>query len=296
MRVKTALALVLAFALTGGALAADLGAKPGDVLAKVEDVIITQGELDEIIASANPSQQEYFRTAAGKRALLKDMTSSTLFYIWGRDNKIMETEKYRHTIEEIKKRIAGTMVIEQVISDVKVPDEDVQAYYDGHKAAFMVPESVRASHILIGVAEDADSKAWDKARKDLKDLRKDIAAGRITFEDAAKEKSDDTSKANGGDLGYFTRGQMVPEFEKAAFETKVGEVSSPVKTQFGYHLVKVTDKKEAFTRTLDEVKEDLREQLLQQKRRDTLQEFLDKLNKKYKVEILLPEIECPTSS
>ena len=84
---------------------------------------------------------------------------------------------------------------------------------------------------------------------------------------------------------------MVPEFDEVAFSTKVGEISAPVKTQFGYHIVKVTDKKDQSTRSLDEVKEDLRQQLLQKKQREVMQEYVEKLHKQYEVKILLPEKE-----
>ncbi len=295
MKRKIAFALGLAVALAGSAMAAKSSSNPDEVLAKVEDEVITQADVDEIMEGVQPSQREYLSTPEGKRALVKDMSNSTLFYIWGKDNKIMETEKYKDTIAKLQKRVVAALAMEKIFSDIKISDEEIKAFYDEHQAAFAVPESVKASHILIQVSKDAGEKLWDKAKKDLTALRKDILAGKVAFEDAAKEKSDCPSKADGGNLGFFVKGQMVPEFEEAAFGTKVGEISAPVKTQFGYHIIKVTEKKEASTRTLDEVKDELRQQLLQKKQRDTMQEFVDKLNKSYDVEILLPE-EAPVST
>lgn len=281
------LALTLTVALSGAAFAAN--EKKDEILAKVGSETVTQADFDEVMAGAQPSQAAYFSTPEGKRALVEDMADSVLFYLWGKDNKLTETEKYKETMAELEKRVLAGMAMEKVLSGAKVSDEEVKKFYDDHKAAFEVPESVKASHILIQVSKDAGNDLWKKAKKEVAKIRKDILAGKVSFEDAAKRDSDCPSKSRGGDLGFFTEGQMVPEFEKAAFATKIGDISDPVKTQFGYHIIKVTDHKDASEQPFDEVKDGIRQQLLQQKQRDTLSEYVDKLKKTYKVEILLPE-------
>jgi len=281
------LALTLTVALSGAAFAAD--EKKDEILAKVGPETVTQADFDEVMAGAQPNQAAYFGTPEGKRALVEDMADSVLFYLWGKDNKLTETEKYKETMAELEKRVLAGMAMEKVLSGAKISDEEVKKFYDDHKAAFKVPESVKASHILIQVSKDAGNDLWKKAKKEATKIRKDILAGKVSFEDAAKRDSDCPSKSRGGDLGFFTEGQMVPEFEKAAFATKIGDISDPVKTQFGYHIIKVTDHKDASEQPFDEVKDGIRQQLLQQKQRDTLSEYVDKLKKTYKVEILLPE-------
>lgn len=289
MNRKTALAIALALSLSGSAYAQKTNSE--EVLAKIGDQVVTQADVDEVLASAQPSQRAYFSSPEGKRALVKDMSDSVLFYLWGRDNKITESDKYKETMAQLEKRVVAAMAMEKILSTIKVDEKEVQAFYDEHKAAFVVPESVKASHILIQVSKDAGNNLWNKAQKDLVALRKDILAGKISFEDAAKDRSDCPSKADGGNLGFFVKGQMVPEFDEVAFSTKVGEISAPVKTQFGYHIVKVTDKKDQSTRSLEEVKEDLSQQLLQKKQREVMQEYVEKLHKQYEVTILLPEAE-----
>ncbi|MCF4152285.1 peptidylprolyl isomerase [Dethiosulfovibrio sp. F2B] len=281
------LALTLTVALSGAAFAAD--EKKDEILAKVGSETVTQADFDQVTSGAQPSQAAYFSTPEGKRALVEDMANSVLFYLWGKDNKLAETDKYKETIAELEKRVLAGMAMEKILSGAKVSDEEVRKFYDDHKAAFKVPESVKASHILIQVSKDAGNDLWKKAQKEVAKIRKDILAGKVSFEDAAKRDSDCPSKSRGGDLGFFTEGQMVPEFEKAAFATKIGDISDPVKTQFGYHIIKVTDHKDASEQPFDEVKDGIRQQLLQQKQRDTLSEYVDKLKKTYKVEILLPE-------
>ncbi len=294
MKIRTrALPLTLAatLLLTGSVLAADK--KADEVLATVGKESVTQADLNRVVEGAQPNQRAYFSSPEGKRALVNDMANSLLFYLWGKDNKLQETEKFKETIAELEKRVITGMAMEKILSDVSVSEQDVQAFYDEHKAAFEVPETVKASHILIQVSKDAGKKDWGEAKKKLVALRKDILAKKISFEDAAKANSSCPSKARGGDLGFFAKGQMVPEFDEVAFKTKVGEISAPVKTQFGYHLVKVTDHKDSSIKPLDDVKDDIRQQLLQQKQRETLTSYIKKLREMYKVTINLPE---PASS
>lgn len=287
MNKKTIIAILMAMSLSGAAYAQK--ANSDEVLAKIGDQVVTQADVDEVMATVQPSQRAYLSTPEGKRELVEHISESKLFYLWGRDNKLTETEKYKETMDQLEKRVLAAMAMEKILSTVKVDDSEVQAFYDEHKAAFVVPESVKASHILIQVSKDAGDSLWKKAQKDLVALRKDILAGKVSFEDAAKNRSDCPSKADGGNLGFFIKGQMVPEFDEVAFSTKVGEISAPVKTQFGYHIVKVTDKKDQSTKSLEEVKEDLRQQLLQKKQREVMEEYIEKLHKQYEVTILLPE-------
>ena len=135
----------------------------------------------------------------------------------------------------------------------------MKKYYDENKEQFNKGESVNASHILV----DSEQKALELLGK--------IKAGEISFEDAARENSSCPSGQQGGSLGTFTRGQMVPEFDKAVFEMEEGEISeAPVKTQFGYHLIKLIEKNAAEPASFDEVKAELSEMLLTEKRRDVL--------------------------
>jgi parvulin-like peptidyl-prolyl isomerase len=169
--------------------------------------------------------------------------------------------------------LAG-MTLAQMNNEVKLGDADVLRYYEEHKAEF---EQVQARHILVrmqgspvpvrpGQKELTDAEALAKAQ----DLRKKLEAG-ADFAALAVENSDDTgSGAKGGDLGTFRQRQMVPEFEKAAFALKVGELSQPVKTQFGYHLIKVESHS---TRKLDEVKPELEQRLRPELARKAMEEL-----------------------
>ena len=131
---------------------------------------------------------------------------------------------------------------------------------------------MRASHILV----DNEIEA--------KRIYNEINEG-MSFEEAAKKYSNCPSKSNGGDLGYFTRGRMVPEFENAAFGLEIGKVSSPVKSQFGYHLIKVTDKKPAEQKSFDESKNQIANMLLANKQQEVFYKKLEELKDKYEVKV-----------
>jgi peptidyl-prolyl cis-trans isomerase D len=137
-------------------------------------------------------------------------------------------------------------------SRITVSPQDVEAYYNANLQQFQTPEQVRASHILLKTDGGKDEAA---VRKQAEDILKQAKAPGADFAALAKKYSEDEgSKATGGDLDYFSKGRMVPEFESAAFSMQPGQISDPVKSQFGFHIIKVVDKKPASTRTLDEVR------------------------------------------
>jgi peptidyl-prolyl cis-trans isomerase D len=143
----------------------------------------------------------------------------------------------------------------RLAEQLKLTDQELQAYYDAHKAEFARQEQVRARHILVMVN---DQRTDEQARQRIEEARAKLAAGG-DFAALVKEYSDDTaSKESGGDLGLFGRGQMVPEFEQAAFSAQPGKLVGPVKTSFGYHLIEVTQKNPGGTQPLAEVKEQIR--------------------------------------
>jgi peptidyl-prolyl cis-trans isomerase D len=150
---------------------------------------------------------------------------------------------------------------DQAFARMGVTPTEVQSYYNGNITQYQTPEQVRASHILLNTA----GKDEAVVRKQAEDILQQVKAGADFAELAKKYSEDEGSKPNGGDLDYFSRGRMVPEFEAAAFALEVGQVSDIVKSQFGFHIIKVVDKKPAVTRSLDEVRPQIEEQLKRQR-------------------------------
>jgi peptidyl-prolyl cis-trans isomerase D len=151
---------------------------------------------------------------------------------------------------------------DQLRSHITVTPQDVEAYYNANVQQYQTPEQVRASHILL----KTDGKDEAAVRKQAEDIAKQAKAPGADFAALAKKYSeDDGSKATGGDLDYFGKGRMVPEFETAAFAMQPGQISDPVKSQFGFHIIKMVDKKPASTRTLDEVRAQIEQTIAAQR-------------------------------
>jgi peptidyl-prolyl cis-trans isomerase C len=194
-----------------------------------------------------------------------------------------------YTEDMVKDQIKRTKTIrklidEKVIPTISVTDETLKSYYDSHPNEFKVPERVHASHILIKVDEKATDAEKADARKKIDEIKSKLDNGE-DFAKLASENSDCPSSKKGGDLGFFPSGQMVKPFEDAAFSLKPGEVSDIVETRFGYHIIKLTEKEAAKTIAYDEIKEKLKNKLLQEKLKEKMPIYIDSLKAKAKIEI-----------
>ncbi len=184
----------------------------------------------------------------------------------------------------------------QFAGKVNITEDDAQKYYSEHKSEFETPEQVRASHILIQpdttdpAADPNEAKA--KAQAKAKDLLKQIKAG-ADFATLAIANSSCPSGAQGGDLNFFNRGQMIPAFEEAAFKLEIGQVSSIVETRFGYHIIKVTDRKDTGVITFEQAKDDIISGLTQQKQNELATEYIESL--KAEANITYPAGKEPNS-
>ncbi|MFL0253255.1 peptidylprolyl isomerase [Clostridium neuense] len=242
------------------------------VLAVVNGREITEKELNEIAERFPQDRKQYFQGEDGKKRLLEEIISFELIYIDAKESGLTNDEFYKKQMAEAEKQILTQMAVNKVMSEVAVAESEVERYYEANKAAFQDSEKISAKHILVNSEEEA-----------LK-IKKEIEEGK-TFEDAAKEYSSCPSKERGGDLGAFSKGQMVPEFEEAAFSQEIGEVGAPVKTQFGYHLIKVENKIPAAPMDFESVKEGIRKRLIQERQSMKYTWYIDQLKNKYKVEM-----------
>ncbi len=181
------------------------------------------------------------------------------------------------TEAEMREQMAVRKMIMAKADAIEKPtDEEIQAFYDENKEGFSQGETVTASHILIKVdpTDDEATKAAKRAR--IEDLRKQALEG-ADFAELATANSDCPSASAGGDLGSFGRGQMVPEFEDAAFSQATGSVGDVVETQFGYHLIKVTEHQEAKAIDFNEAKTRIRDILYSQKQQDAVKDYVENL-------------------
>ena len=178
-------------------------------------------------------------------------------------------------------------LIEVEVSTLPGPsDADAKAFYDKNPDQFKQPEQVRASHVLIRVDQNATPEVKKKARAEIDSVLKQAKAG-ADFAKLAQQHSQDGSAAQGGDLNYFNKGMMVPEFDKAAFALQPGQLSDVVTTQFGYHVIKVTDRRPERFVPFEEAQAKIKEFLTVQRKDERQKAFIDGLRKKAKIEVLV---------
>ena len=185
---------------------------------------------------------------------------------------------------QIERGLAIRDLIDQKITNqIKISDAETKAYYDNNPQMFKQPEQIKASHILIKVDATAAQAQKKEARDKIETVQQKVKAG-DDFAQLAKEYSEGPSKTRGGDLGYFRRGQMVKPFEDVAFAMKTNEVSSIVETRFGYHIIKVYDKKPAQTLAYADVKEKISQRMKQEEIEKQAAEYISQLKKDAKIE------------
>jgi len=204
------------------------------------------------------------------------------------ENKIDYTE-WREDLR--KQMLVRKLVDEKTAKIAEATAAEIASFYEENADSFKVPESVTASHILLAFTpEDTDATKAQK-KKDIEKIRADILAGG-DFATIAAEKSDCPSKKQGGSLGTFSRGQMVPEFETAAFSQEIGKIGDVVETQFGYHLIKTTKHEQAGIRPLAEVKDQLKDYLTGKKKQETLLAYIEELKAKSNVVFKKPDLDA----
>ena len=243
----------------------------GTIVARIGDETITLAAFEERLDKLPDSIRSIAK--ANKAAYLENLVVEDLLYKEAVKKGLDKDEDIVMLFEEARKRILiARLAQDEIDNKVNISDRDIKAYYNENKAELESPELYRASHILVDTMEEA-SGISDK-----------LTAGAL-FEELAREHSKDVTSKRGGDIGYFSTGQMLPEFEDACMKLKIGETSGPVKTQFGYHIIKLTDKRGPEPLKYADVKDRIEKILVTQKRGRLLEGLVNKLKSETKVTI-----------
>ncbi len=188
----------------------------------------------------------YLQAPDRKRQFVENMILNDLLYAEGQKQGYDKDDDIDHQVNDLRRRLVVQKVVREFQKPPEITDEQAKAYYDENPTLYSTTQ-IRASHILV------------KDEAAAREIRDQVKSDPSKFAEIAKEKSTDkTSGQKGGDLGMFGPGRMVPEFERAAFALKPNEISDIVKTQYGYHVIMVTDRKEGERRPFDQVKEQIK--------------------------------------
>lgn len=260
-----------------------------EVVARVNGEIITRNDLydamlmqtgqdtlDNLISKKIIEQEAKKQSIKVSDAEIEKELNELAEYYGGQDALEQTMASYNMSMDDIKKDVVLNIQLEKLMgSKITITDEEIKQYFEANPDAFAAPEQVKVSHILV----DSEEKAQQ--------VRQQLAAGK-DFAELAKESSTDTaSKDLGGDLGMVSKGEMVEEFEKAAFALKIGQISEPVKTEFGYHIIKVSEKNAAQPGTLAENKDEIKEILFNQEMETEYSKWMQEKYDSSKIENLL---------
>ncbi len=240
------------------------------VLATIEGKDITEEEVSRFIQHLAPQVAMQFQGEEGMKQVAQELVNQELMYLDAKDQGFDKEETFVEEMKTVEENVLKQYAINKVLQNVTVTDEDLKKFYDEHKEFYQKGESVTASHILVETEEEA------------KDIIKELEE--ISFEEGAQKYSSCPSKDMGGNLGNFEKGSMVPEFEEVAFSMEVGNISEPVETQFGYHIIKLIEKNEAGTMEFEEVKPQIMQQVTAMKQQEQYLGKTEELRGKYKVE------------
>jgi len=270
-------------------------AEEDTVLARIGDKKITLSDFNRIVSYYDLDKQKILEQKPQfKAALLERLVQAFVVSKIAKENGFDKKVDIREQVELL---VDDYLTIEyikrEVIAKINVTEDDMKLYYKAHQDEFKTPEMVRARHILVKVGKSASQEVKSKSKEKIEEILKRIKSGE-DFAKVASEVSDDTgSKEKGGDLGFFRRGMMVSEFEKAAFSLKLGEVSDIVETQFGFHIIKVEEKKESVLEPYEKVKEKVKEKVFNDQRKSKVEEFIEKAMKDAGVELNLSPLTFP---
>ncbi|MGB9081032.1 MAG: peptidylprolyl isomerase [Desulfuromonadaceae bacterium] len=256
---------------SGGA--ASEGKKEGKVLAEVNSGSITTGDFDRELKNLPEYLKAMADTPQGRKEMLDTMVIRELILQQAAKDGLDKGPEIEEKLQDLRKRlIVESFLKKKVEVESKVSDEELKKFYEQNKDKFKSGEQIRASHILV------------KTEKEAKDILAQLKAGG-KFEELAKKSSVDSSAAKGGDLGWFGKGSMVPAFEKAALALKEGQTSDVVKSDFGFHIIKLTGKRAAGIRPFDEVKEQIKGAIMPTKQQEIFQKIKEELKKTAKITI-----------
>jgi peptidyl-prolyl cis-trans isomerase C len=256
---------------SGGA--ASEGKKEGKVLAEVNSGSITTGDFDRELKNLPEYLKAMADTPQGRKEMLDTMVIRELILQQAAKDGLDKGPEIEEKLQDLRKRlIVESFLKKKVEVESKVSDEELKKFYEQNKDKFKSGEQIRASHILV------------KTEKEAMDILAQLKAGG-KFEELAKKSSVDSSAAKGGDLGWFGKGSMVPAFEKAALALKEGQTSDVVKSDFGFHIIKLTGKRAAGIRPFEEVKEQIKGAIMPTKQQEIFQKIKEELKKTAKITI-----------
>jgi len=268
---KLICAFLLAFLLIIGCGKKD----DSKIVAEIDGEKITLSEFNRELDKIPMELKMFVATQMGKRNYLERLIMKRLLIREAKKENIEKEKEFQERLSEIKDQLLIEMLLKKkLVQDVKIDEGEIKKYYEAHKEEFKKPEEINTRHILLKTEEEA------------KQVQERLTKGEDFIELAKRYSIDPSAKTTGGEIGFHPRGSLVPEYEEEAFKLKrVGQVSGIVKTRFGYHIIRLEGVKPPSYATYEEVKELIRQKLIQEKQGQLLENYINELKKNAKIKV-----------
>jgi peptidyl-prolyl cis-trans isomerase C len=268
---KLICAFLLAFLLIIGCGKKD----DSKIVAEIDGEKITLSEFNRELDKIPMEVKMFVATQMGKRNYLERLIMKRLLIKEAKKENIEKEKEFQERLSEIKDQLLIEMLLKKkLVQDVKIDEGEIKKYYEAHKEEFKKPEEINTRHILLKTEEEA------------KQVQERLTKGEDFIELAKRYSIDPSAKTTGGEIGFHPRGSLVPEYEEEAFKLKrVGQVSGIVKTRFGYHIIRLEGVKPPSYATYEEVKELIRQKLIQEKQGQLLENYINELKKNAKIKV-----------
>lgn len=245
------------------------------VLAEIDSEKITLSEFTRELDKIPLELKMFVLSQVGKKNYLERMITKKLLLREAKKEGIEKEKEFQERLSELREQLLIEMLLKKKITtDFRIDDAELKKYYEAHKEEFKRPPEINTRHILLKTEEEA------------RQIQEKLMKGEDFVELAKKYSIDPAAKVTGGELGYHPRGSLVPEYEEEAFKLKkVGQISGIVKSRFGYHLIRLEGIKPPSYAKFDEVKELIRQRMIQEKQGEILQKYIEDLKKNAKIKI-----------
>lgn len=270
-------------------------AEEGHLIAEVAGHKLYKEDLN-LLVEEEPQLKQILKTKPELKNeiyqnLINRWINLTLLYLQAEKEGISKDFQIQKKLEELKKMYLAEEYLKRKVGEIKIEEEVLKSYYERNKERYRKAEGVKVKHILIYVPEKADNATFQKALTKANQIYSKILKG-ASFEEMAKLYSDDTtSKVKGGDLGIIRKGETLPEFEREIFKLKVGEISKPIRSPYGYHIVKIEKKIPAELLPFDTVKSLVEEDYRKEREKFLMEKLLEELYQVYQPKIYLEDIK-----
>jgi len=247
----------------------------GKVLVNIDSDTITLEEFNKELDKIPMNMKMLVATQSGKKTYLDRLIMKKLLLREAAKGKIEGEAEFQNRLADIKEQLLiESLLKKKIAADSQLTDNDMKKYYDTNKEKFKKEKEINTRHILLKTEEEA------------KQIMEKLQKGEDFIELSKKYSIDPNAKASGGEIGFHPKGTLLPEYEAAAFKlTKVGQVAGPVKSQFGYHIIRLEGAKPPAYVSFDEVKDFIRQQLIQDKQKELLEKYIEDLKKAAKITI-----------